>query len=623
MSDVCVLDMARKTIDQSHVFTRRDNLQILDNQNQNYNGNQSVIDTSQFANSNKYMNYREGYLTIPMLLTYTGAGSDAGDLFAPANGGNNADWSVGLKNWYGSIIHSFTLDYNGTTICQQVPFSGLWNTFKLMTTFSMNDVRTQGSLIGFYPDTAPCVGFINIPSTIGIGTMNNTIIPAVDPTYREARSSFRSFADEAAGPANSGINLGLYNRIASWNLDPAASTGTGTYATDFISSSSLTLLWKSYISNKGDQNAVANNGIWQASILGIVYLKHLHNFFENVPLLKGAFLKITLNLNNTSVSFTTLADGTYPVDINVQGALNGVCPIMLVSQVTIEDSTVTIALEGDVVPVNTVVILDPVDALPVGSYIVSLSVGPTCLNQTQLSQAYGNSPMGINQVGGGSITLNVPAYTFNPVFEQSYLSTGIKKVVYSDIYQFQYSNQISANGGVFNFLVSNGISNIKSVLVLPFFSKGTTDGNGGAVAVGSDGNMGMLPFQSPFDPAGGGPTSPLVQFTQFNIQISGQNQIYNTERYSYEQFVNQLAGVNAVNGGQTDSLTSGLVGFKDFAAEYCYYYVNCGRMLPAEESVPKSINILGTNLSMKPIDLYVFVEYGVEISVDLSSGARI
>ena len=155
------------------------------------------------------------------------------------------------------------------------------------------------------------------------------------------------------------------------------------------------------------------------------------------------------------------------------------------------------------------------------------------------------------------------------------------------------------------------------MLVLPFFSEGTIAG------AGADGNMGMMPFQSPFDPAGGGPTSPLVQLTQFNIQISGQNQIYNTERYSYEQFVNQLAGVNAVNGGQTDSLTSGLVGFKDFAAEYCYYYVNCGRMLPAEESVPKSINILGTNMSMKPIDLYVFVEYGVEISIDLATGARV
>jgi len=38
----------------------------------------------------------------------------------------------------------------------------------------------------------------------------------------------------------------------------------------------------------------------------------------------------------------------------------------------------------------------------------------------------------------------------------------------------------------------------------------------------------------------------------------------------------------------------------------CYYYVNVGRMLPVEEAVPKSVNVLGTNMS-KAIDLFVFI----------------
>jgi hypothetical protein len=115
----------------------------------------------------------------------------------------------------------------------------------------------------------------------------------------------------------------------------------------------------------------------------------------------------------------------------------------------------------------------------------------------------------------------------------------------------------------------------------------------------------------------------MVHFTQFNIQISGQNAIYNTERFSYEQFANQFKGVNAINGGQTDGLTSGLVGLKDWTYEYCYYYVNCGRMLPVEEAVPKSVNILGQNKNSSAIDIYVFVEYGVEVSVDVLTGSRV
>ena len=105
--------------------------------------------------------------------------------------------------------------------------------------------------------------------------------------------------------------------------------------------------------------------------------------------------------------------------------------------------------------------------------------------------------------------------------------------------------------------------------------------------------------------------------------MSGQNAIYNVERYSFEQFSNQLYGQNAVNGGMTDGLTSSLVGFKDFEQEYCYYYVNVGRMLPIEEAVPKAINLIGINASMKAIDMYVFISYGVEVSIDILSGARV
>jgi hypothetical protein len=130
-------------------------------------------------------------------------------------------------------------------------------------------------------------------------------------------------------------------------------------------------------------------------------------------------------------------------------------------------------------------------------------------------------------------------------------------------------------------------------------------------------------FQSPFDPAGTGPTSPLCWLTNFNVQVSGQNAIYNTQKYNFEQFNNQLYGQNAVNGGCTDGLTSGLIDRIRFDMEYAYYYVNVERMLPVEASVPKSIQILGTSQSAKALDLWVFIEYGSEISIDCLTGARV
>jgi hypothetical protein len=182
-----------------------------------------------------------------------------------------------------------------------------------------------------------------------------------------------------------------------------------------------------------------------------------------------------------------------------------------------------------------------------------------------------------------------------------------------------------------NNLLTNGISNVKSVLVLPFFSSTVANetpnpvpARGGAILSSNTGFTSGIPvYQSPFDSAGCGTTSPLAHLTNFNIQVSGQNAIYNLQRYTFEQFNNQLYGQNAVNGGLTDGLTSGLVGRQDFDMEYCYYYVNVERMLPVEMSVPKSVQILGQNLSGKALDFYVFVEYGVEIQIDALTGARV
>ena len=590
-ADDVIYNMSTQSEGSPAVFTKKDWLSILDNQNQNYQGNQSVIDTSQLANSNKYINYREAYVTIPLLLTATSPINATAPQFAPATATVSADYAVGLKNWYGSVVHSFTCDYNGTTIIQQTPYIGLWNTFKLMTSLSQDDLITQGTAIGFFPDTATSVGFTAATSGIdGVGTANNSNGPDfIKTSLVGQQNAFTVF------------NSGLYKRQQAWNFDFAGTNYNGTSAYSALASTSnFNLLWKSYIITKINASSTVP-GVWQCAITAQVYLKHLHSFFERIPLLKGVFMKLTLNLNQSSVSFTTASTAltsavpgnvTFSA-VTVQSPLGGVSPIMLAN-----GSAQSVDLSGSIYTAGQG---GSVWGSSAGN-IVSLAVGKTCLNTSQTSLAgVTTSPL------SGSILLNVPAYSFNPVFEASYLSSPVKKIVYTDVYQYQVLN--IAGNQVFNNLVTNGIANIKSVLVLPFYS--------------STANQGLLPFQSPFDPAGGGPTSPLCLMTQFNIQISGQNAIYNTERYEYEQFMNQFKGVNAINGGQEDGSTSGLIGQLDFDMEYCYYYVNCGRMLPVEEAVPKSVNILGTNTSLQAVDLYIFVEYGVEVNVDILTGARV
>lgn len=643
MCDKLVFDLSQEIEGSPNVFVRKDWINILDNQNGNYQSNQCIIDTSQLSNSNKYMAYREAYLAIPLTLSVatSGAvfatGTAFGNVAAATNPviatnfGNTttpvsgvADFSMGLKNWFGTVIHSFTCDYNGTTIIQQTPFCNMWNIFKLLTTLSYNDIISIGSTIGFYPDDPNAFSFNPTASCAGNGTCNNMISALYDGTS--------SIATEGYG----GANPGLLKRISNINYDVTAPIQdyqsllvAGTPFSSLFGAAQCTNLWRSYISS-ALPSATGVRGYMQISIMGTIYLKHLHSFFNMAPLLKGVFMKLTMNLNNAScvvqVGGTQGIQAMYCASATVP--VGGVNPIMIPSSLTpiigqpVLAATIATATAGSFAASGTY-------ALSADTYTYDLSVG-----QTPLSAAF--AATGITAIGrlSRSILLYVPAYTFNPVFEQAYLSSPIKQIKYTDIYQYQVLN-IAGTNGTINNLITNGIANIKSVLIIPFFSAGTTAAlvtHTTAIAtISADLTLnpstgliaGMPVYQSPFDTAGCGTSSPLCHLSNFNVQISGQNAIYNMQRYGFEQFNDQLYGQNSVNGGLTDGLTSGLIDYLGFQNSQCYYYVNVERMLPVEQSVPKSVQVIGTNNSVHTCDYWVFVEYGVEVSVDLLTGARV
>lgn len=598
--DKLVFDLSQEIEGSPNVFVKKDWLNILDNMNTNYSGNQSVVDTSQLSNSNKYLSYREAYLEIPMVLCITQTANSAN--FLPNTIASNGILS--LKSWFGNIIHSFTLDYNGTTICQQTPYINMWNCFKLLTSLSWNDVITQGSTIGFYPDNPQSVVYQTNIGPYGIGVCNNAnggyILNPVAPTAAipaGITQNVNTVYNTQVG------NQAVYKRSQYISYDPlepmvAVGANMSTYAALFDANSCRNV-WKSYIFNKidGVNGGGGAFGICQIAIMATVYLKHLHSFFSMAPLLKGVFMKMTMNLNNSSCTVTSAKVGDAVSATNYATALT-----------SLTTSAINVPV-GGVLPFMVAAgsAFSSGCFLGTGSYSVSLSVGSTVLAKIA-GPAYGESLL------SKSIYLYVPAYTFNPVFEQSYLSSPIKQVKYTDVYQYQVKNIVG--GTQFNNLLTNGIANIKSVLIIPLLTStvvGDINGTG----------TGFPEFQSPFDPAGCGTTAPLALLGNFNVVISGQNAIYNTQRYAFEEFNNQLYGQNAVNGGMTDGLTSSLIDSLGFETNYCYYYVNVSRMLPIEESVPKSVQIIGTNFSLKTLDFWCFIEYGVDVSIDILTGSRV
>lgn len=605
--DKLVFDLAQEVEGSPNVFIRKDWINILDNQNQNYQNNQSIVDTSQLANSNKYMAYREAYLAVPLLLSVRSdyvASSGALTTFG--------DFSIGLKNWFGTIIHSLTLDYNGTTIIQQTPFCNLWNSFKLLTTLSWNDVKTMGPTIGFYPDTSDSFKY-NPTDTVaadgvcyGICNNDNALINT------ESTVSFLTNTYSQALYNNvTGGNVGATYRTKWIAYDSGATLGSGSTYNTLLSgalpapgaNSKMSQIWKSNISKKTAAVAGISGAILQISVMATIYLRHLHSFFNMVPLLKGVFMKLTMNLNNCRCNITYTGVTQSLQCTQSSSYIGGTQMILVPSATSIIGVTAGGTTGGLMAPQTTG------GAQVTQTLYYDLMVG---------SRTY-NNDIGTTNTEGNiskSVYLYVPAYTFNPTFEQAYLSNPIKQIKYTDIYQYQLigANSIGA-GDQFNNLITNGIANIKSVLIIPFYTSVTT----ATTATGTS----LIEYLSPFSTAGGGTCAPMATISNFNIQISGQNAIYNTQRYTFEEWNNQLYGQNAVNGGMTDGLTSGLIDYLGFQMAYPYYYVNVERMLPVEQSVPKSVQILGQNLGGLPLNLFIFIEYGVQVSVDVLTGARV
>jgi hypothetical protein len=325
----------------------------------------------------------------------------------------------------------------------------------------------------------------------------------------------------------------------------------------------------------------ATNGKYGWSVMAKLRLKDLSDFFLKAPLLKGSTIRFYINTNQTTVSFQTTA-GTmdnlgvpqnYPLltsaSVSVLGGLTN--PLMVASA----------AMGQGCSP------------LPADTYTLSVNIFKTA--------------DGIFQSALQSCRLYAPVYKMQPLSEQRYLQLApTKRVDYSDIFQYQFNNIGAAES--FNILVSNGITDIQSVLVVPFLT---------AAANGTAFNT----LLSPFSTSGGTPDP--ITLTNFNILVSGINLFLNNEYYDFEAFNHELKSSNQLNGSLTTGLASGLISEDMFSRGYRYYYGNCSRVLPSEVGVSRSIQIQGINQSLVACNLMVFVEFKRSITIDISTGARI
>lgn len=691
MSDHLVYEDAVSTeLYTTSEFTQKQYLYVNDNNNGSYSS-QIVLDTTSLSNSGNYIGWSEAFILMPLLIQFQAVvGANTSAAAFPNDG--IYDWVVGMKNGYWQMIHSMTVEFNNRNVVQQVPFLNVFCGFRAMTTWSHEDLANWGSVCGVYPDTADSWLYnqitnvaptVNLLNTSGTGICNNR-----NCAYVNMNAFISTFGAETATATGGTIpsaynlttkctvpnaslretyNVGLQMRQSWINYNPSfgatttgtlpapvqvqatvadAATGTGrpgSFTQQFISTNQQLI-----------NNQLAYNTLFQASILGqgtanrtiqipaILRLKDLCNFFEKVPLLKGSTMRIYLNTNQCQFQAQYIGGQLRQISpaAGTAGSVNqlnyGAISMATAPQMLGGGATNPLMLSSNdlgqggynVAPLNLAnssVIASGVNNNIAPNYaLLNIAVS---IAKPQFSGFPTNVSAPISQC-----RLYAPAYTMNPLAETRLLELSpTKKILYDDIFQFYFPNQ--AAGANINILVSNGIPNIKQVIVIPLLTGSGTPINGPPVqnqynvpVATVDTPTGATPvltstLLSPFGTTGATPDP--IQLGNFQILISGNTLFQQQFQYSFEDFYEQMVSINQLNGGITTGLASGLIGLKEWTYLYRYYVGNASRILPSEEGMARSVQIQCINQSLVAIDLMIFVVYEKSLTVSMSTGQEI
>jgi hypothetical protein len=367
-------------------------------------------------------------------------------------------------------------------------------------------------------------------------------------------------------------------------------------------------------------------------ITATIDLKFLHDFFAKLPLVKGAYMRMTFNTHCGSVA-------TLNVSAPVQNAANGSIWDNPTSGLY---NTVSVSSPNNVFPAQISVIGQ---GLPLAAHALGAGSVPVNANiRISVDIARVNSSI-VGASGVASHPLNqcrlyACMYEFVPSVETRYLSSvATKKILYNDILSFQSLN--TPAGGQVNQILSVGVSRVRGLLGVPFLSgsingsmlpsdsifrgfpayAGTVSGQAVAYPAGQQSPFSVL--SSPFS-ASPGSTSPCMRLSNFNVLLSGVNIYQENISYSFLEFQNEVRMSNALNGGLDLSLSSGGISQTDWNINCGYVYVDLSRRLSsADDNVARSLQVVYTNNSRVVMDCYWFIIFEREIQINTATGALV
>jgi len=492
-------------------FLKRELLYVQDqNGNSDYSRNQIVFESQAMANNGLWSSWSESFVTIPTIVEMY---RDAHH--ETANIPHAIKWKSGCI-----LIDSIIVEINNSVVVQERRDVSAYCSYKQHTQWSLDDVNTKGD------------------------------------TWQYKKPS-REWAFEA-GRGLISADVGDDTITDEYDFKSGADAGV-------VSAKNLEESGADYYEQKG------NSHLYYKDVR--LRLKDII-LFESMPMLRGASVKITLSLNQGSVT-TTYAD-------SAGGAAPGLA------------TAGTSVLRGSAFP-----IIRCLPTTTAAAYVETINVAVG-----QLTDAAGTVRKGQKQ----QARLYVPTYTMVDRHELAYLQKQTQKVLYRDVYIKTIRD--NAAGQSFQHTITNSMSRMKRLIVVPMLSKSAS------------GACGRRPSDSPFCSE---PSTCSPHFlSDIQVSLSGSNVYQSSIVFKYENFLQEMAGRYGVNGSMTDGVTSSLISMKDFdSGVFGYISVDLSRRLQYDDMTALSLEFKGKVNSPLPLDFLVYVEHEKDFTMDLATGAML
>ena len=559
MADLYTLNSTLAPQSPEFVFSEKQTIFVPDSNNGSFPSGVVSFDLTSLANQSKWLDLQQSFISIPLVMQLK---ASAG-AFSTANVENA--FAMSLKNHVFQLLHSMSLEIGNNSVVNLTNFANIDINYKILNSFSHDDVKNFGPSILFGGlDTPESVNYQGADDPAGLGECNNTI---KETTFTSAGGY---------GTTSMTQNKGRLERMKYTSFNPAA-----TEIANFKSAQQCNVSGKNYctISTSAITYYVTAN----------LPCKFLHDIFQKLPLTKGMYMRLILNLN-TQAQIVLTTNGT-----NYQGRVS----------------------------VNSPHNVIPFQLSPIASGDGFVSTGATQLTaDIGIGKSYDGT---VSHPSGNSCRFYATVYEASPAYEERILQTlPVKQVHYDDILSFEIKGVNS--GESVSRILSNGISRARYMIIHPLLSASL---NGSATIAGQTtfaaGHVMNSPMNSPFSaapgtclPYGGGAVS------SFNVLVSGSNLYQANIDYGWQEFLTEVRGSKGLNGGLSTGLSSGLIGQSEWENGYGFVYVDLSRKVStASDDVSRSYQVLFQNNSNVQCDYIIIIGYEREIGISLANGSLV